>query len=111
MPYKRYEGKTNHVLIAFIGYVNDLDKLQQFKASVQKSHHKLHAALLNKNTKMTSGELHILLSPCEQYSLSFADLGTTLKTKAVKFLQNISTYTPITRHHTPPRLQSSSPSF
>jgi hypothetical protein len=26
-------------LIAFIGYVNELNKLQQFKASVQKSHH------------------------------------------------------------------------
>ena len=25
-PYKRYEGKTNDVLIAFIGYVNDLSK-------------------------------------------------------------------------------------
>ena len=34
-PYKRYEGKTNDVLIAFIGYVNDLNKLQQFKLSVQ----------------------------------------------------------------------------
>jgi hypothetical protein len=29
-PYKRYEGKTNDVLIAFIGYVNDLNKLQPF---------------------------------------------------------------------------------
>jgi hypothetical protein len=29
-PYKRYEGKTNDLLIAFIGYVNDLNKLQQF---------------------------------------------------------------------------------
>ena len=36
-PYKRYEGKTNDLLIAFIGYVNDLNKLQQFKISVQKS--------------------------------------------------------------------------
>jgi hypothetical protein len=27
-PYKRYDGKTNDVLIAFIGYVNDLNKLQ-----------------------------------------------------------------------------------
>jgi len=33
-PYKRYEGKTNDLLIAFIGYVNDLNKLQQFKVSV-----------------------------------------------------------------------------
>ena len=31
-----YEGKTNDLLIAFIGYVNDLNKLQQFKVSVQK---------------------------------------------------------------------------
>ena len=38
-PYKRYEGKTNDLLIAFIGYVNDLNKLQHFKVSVQKSHH------------------------------------------------------------------------
>jgi hypothetical protein len=29
-PYKRYEGKTNDFLIAFIGYVNDLNKLQQY---------------------------------------------------------------------------------
>jgi hypothetical protein len=40
-PYKKYEGKTNDVLIAFIGYVNDVNKLQQFKVSVQKSHHRL----------------------------------------------------------------------
>jgi hypothetical protein len=30
-PYKRCEGKTNDLLIAFIGYVNDTNKLQQFK--------------------------------------------------------------------------------
>ena len=40
-PYKRYEEKTNDLMIAFIGYVNDLNKLQQFKVSVQKSHHLL----------------------------------------------------------------------
>ena len=40
-PYERYEGKTNDLLIAFIGYVNDLNKVQQFKVSVQKSHHPL----------------------------------------------------------------------
>jgi len=28
--YKSCEGKTNDLLIAFIGYVNDLNKLQQF---------------------------------------------------------------------------------
>jgi hypothetical protein len=33
-PYKRYEGKINDVLIAFIDYVNELNKLQQFKVSV-----------------------------------------------------------------------------
>jgi len=36
-----YEGRTNDLLIAFIYYVNDLNKLQQFKVSVQKSHHRL----------------------------------------------------------------------
>jgi len=40
-PYKRYEGKTNDLLIPFIGYVNDLNKLQQFKVSVQKFYHRL----------------------------------------------------------------------
>ena len=40
-PHKSYEGKTKDVLIAFIGYVNDLNKLQQFKLSIQKSHHRL----------------------------------------------------------------------
>jgi len=40
-PYKRYDGKTNDLLIAFVGYVNDLNELRQFKLSVQKSHHRL----------------------------------------------------------------------
>ena len=44
-PYKSYEGKTNDVLIAFIGYVNDLNKLQQVKVTVQKSHHWLQCTL------------------------------------------------------------------
>jgi hypothetical protein len=35
-PYKRYEGKTNDLLISFIGYVNNLNKLQQFNVSVKK---------------------------------------------------------------------------
>ena len=30
-PYEKYEGKTNDVLIAFIGYVNNLNEFQQFK--------------------------------------------------------------------------------
>ena len=38
-PHKWYEEKTNDILVAFNGYVNDLSKLQQFKVSVQKSHH------------------------------------------------------------------------
>jgi hypothetical protein len=29
-----YEGKTNDLLIAFIGYVNNLNKMQQFKPNV-----------------------------------------------------------------------------
>jgi hypothetical protein len=40
-PYKSYEGKTNDVLISFIGYVNELNKLQPLKVTVQKSHHRL----------------------------------------------------------------------
>ena len=32
-PYKSYEGKTNNLLIEFIGYVNDLNELQQFTVS------------------------------------------------------------------------------
>jgi hypothetical protein len=40
-PYKTYEGKTNDVLIAFIGYVNDVNESQQFKVIVQKSHHRI----------------------------------------------------------------------
>jgi hypothetical protein len=35
-PYKSYEGKTNDFLNAFIVYVNDLNKLQQFEVSVPK---------------------------------------------------------------------------
>jgi hypothetical protein len=33
--------ERNDVLIAFIGYVNGLNKLQQFKVSVHNSHHRL----------------------------------------------------------------------
>jgi hypothetical protein len=44
-PYKRYEVKTNDLLIAFIGYVNDLNKSQQFKLSVQKYHHQLQSTI------------------------------------------------------------------
>jgi len=44
-PYKRYEGKTNDVLIEFIGCVNDLNKFQQFKVNAQKSHHRLECTL------------------------------------------------------------------
>jgi hypothetical protein len=44
-PYKSYQGKTNALLTAFIGYVNDLSKLQQFKVSVKKSHHRHQCTL------------------------------------------------------------------
>jgi len=44
-PYKRYEGNTNDLLIAFIGYVNDVNKLQRFKVSVQKSHHRIQCTI------------------------------------------------------------------
>jgi hypothetical protein len=40
-PYKRYVGKTKDLLIVFIDYVNELNKLKQFKVSVQKSHRRL----------------------------------------------------------------------
>jgi hypothetical protein len=40
-PYKRYEGKKNDILIALIGYVNDLNKVQQCKVSVKKYHNRL----------------------------------------------------------------------
>ena len=35
------ERQVTYWLHLFIGYVNDLNKLQQFKVSVQKSHHRL----------------------------------------------------------------------
>jgi len=34
-PFKMYKGKINDLLIAFIVYLNDLNKLQRFKVSVQ----------------------------------------------------------------------------
>jgi len=39
-----YKGKENDFLIAFISYVNDFNKLQQFKLIVQKSHHRLQCS-------------------------------------------------------------------
>jgi len=39
--YKRHDGNTNDILIAFTGYVNDLNKFQQLKLRVHKSHHRL----------------------------------------------------------------------
>ena len=38
---KGVKERQNDVLIAFINYLNDLNKLQQFKVSVQKSHHRI----------------------------------------------------------------------
>ena len=39
--FQKVWGKTIDLLIAFIGYVNDQNKLRQFKVSVQRSHHRL----------------------------------------------------------------------
>jgi hypothetical protein len=36
VKHKRYERKTHDLLIAFIGYVNDLNKLRQFKVKCYK---------------------------------------------------------------------------
>jgi hypothetical protein len=40
---QKSERKRNDLLIAFIGYVNDLIKLQQFKVSVKKSHQRVQS--------------------------------------------------------------------
>jgi hypothetical protein len=58
--YKKYEGKTNDLLIAFIGYVNDLNKLQQFKVSVQNPtiDFKAHFNSLG-NSKCSSAEVSL----------------------------------------------------
>ena len=60
-PYKKCEGKTNDVLIAFIGYVKDLNKLQQFKVGVQKSHHRLNA-LFNSLGNSTCSSPEVVLA-------------------------------------------------
>ena len=61
-PYKRrYEGKTNGLLIAFIGYVNDLNKLRQFKVSLQKSHHRIFSSLGNSTCNSPEAVLAFLL--------------------------------------------------
>jgi len=59
---KRYEGKTNDLLIAFICYVNDLNKLQQFKVSVQKSHHRLQCTFLNSLGNSTCSSPEVVLA-------------------------------------------------
>ena len=57
-PHKRYEGKTKDLLNKFIDYVNDLNKLQQFKLSVQKSHHRLQCTFqLSSNSTCSSPEV------------------------------------------------------
>jgi hypothetical protein len=38
---KGMNERQNDLLIAFIDYVNYINKLKQFKVSVQKSHHRL----------------------------------------------------------------------
>jgi len=42
---QKYGGKKNYLLIAFIGYVNDFNKLQQFNVSVQKSYQLLQCTV------------------------------------------------------------------
>ena len=59
-PYKKSEGKTN-LLIALNGYVNDLNKLQQFTVSVQKSHHRLNA-LYNPLGSSTCSSTEVVLA-------------------------------------------------
>jgi hypothetical protein len=59
-PYKRYEGKTNDILIAFIGCVNDLNKLQQFKVSVKNPTIDLNALLNSLDDSMFSSPEVIL---------------------------------------------------
>ena len=59
--YKRYEGKTNDVLIASIGYVNDLNKLQQFTVSVQKPTIDFNA-LFNPLGNRTCGSSEVVLA-------------------------------------------------
>jgi hypothetical protein len=57
-PYKSYEGKTIDLLIAFIGDVNDLNKLQQFKISVKK------CRLFHNATFFGACIIHILHTGC-----------------------------------------------
>jgi len=49
-----YEGKTNDILIAFIDYVNDVNKLKQFKVSVQKSHQRFQCTFNSLGNSMRS---------------------------------------------------------
>ena len=58
-----YEGKLNDVMIEFIRYVNDLNKLQQFKVSVHRSHHQLQCTFQpswQQYVQLSSGRLGVL---------------------------------------------------
>jgi hypothetical protein len=56
-----YEGKTNDLLIAFIGYVNNLNKLQQFKISVKNPTIDFNA-LSNSLDNSTCSSLEVVLA-------------------------------------------------
>jgi hypothetical protein len=63
-PYKRYKGKTNYLSIEFIGYVNDLNKFQQFKVSVKNptiDFNALFNSLDNSTCRSPDGVLAFLL--------------------------------------------------
>ena len=74
---------TNGVLIAFNGYVSDLNKLQQFKVSVQKSHH-LFNALFNPLANSTCSSLEVVLAAFLLYE------GSTVHNASDQFVSCVS---------------------
>jgi len=85
-PYKRYEGNANDVLIAFIGYVNDINKLQQFKVSVQKSHHRLQCTFQEHEK---SGIYKIMCKTC--YKVYVGQTSRKLKSRFrehIRYIKN-----------------------
>jgi hypothetical protein len=68
-PYKRYEEKTNNLLIAFICYVNDLNKLQQFKVPPSTS---VHFPTLFGNSMCSSPEVVLAFLLYEGSTIHYA---------------------------------------
>jgi len=62
--YKKYEEKINDLLVAFICYVNDLNKLQHFKLIIQTSTSMHSDSLGNSTCSSTEGVLAFLLYEC-----------------------------------------------